>query len=112
MIIESFMYFGIGFLLAALSVLGVAPLIHGRAVRLTVRRMDASIPQSMAEVQADKDLLRAEFATSTRRPSKEVTNVLFGVATRGAPIRFLAPSGTGEHHVQPSPENQIFTNFS
>ncbi len=67
MIIESFMYFGIGFLLAALGVLVVAPLVHDRAVRLTARRLEASIPLSMAEVQADKDLLRAEFALSTRR---------------------------------------------
>src|SRR5262249_38935956 len=65
--IESIMYFGIGFLLAALSVLIVAPLIHGRAVRLTTRQVEATIPRSMAEVLADKDLQRAEFAMSTRR---------------------------------------------
>ncbi len=65
--IELIMYFGIGFLLAALSVLVVAPLVHGRAERLTMRRLEATIPLSMAEVQADKDLQRAEFAMSTRR---------------------------------------------
>jgi hypothetical protein len=65
--IEPIMYFAIGFLLAALSVLVVAPLVHGRAVRLTMRRLEATIPLSMAEVQADKDLQRAEFAMSTRR---------------------------------------------
>ena len=61
------MYFGIGFLLAALSVLIVVPLVHDRAVRLTMRRLEATIPLSMAELQADKDLQRAEFAMSTRR---------------------------------------------
>ena len=65
--IESIMYFGIGFLFAALIGVVVIPLIHARAVRLTVRRLEDSIPQSMAEIQADKDLLRAEFAVSTRR---------------------------------------------
>ena len=65
--IESIMYFGIGFLLAALSVLIVVPLVHDRAVRLTMRRLEATIPLSMAELQADKDLQRAEFAMSTRR---------------------------------------------
>jgi hypothetical protein len=65
--IESIMYFGIGFLFAALVGVVVIPLIHARAVRLTVRRLEDSIPQSMAEIQADKDLLRAEFAVSTRR---------------------------------------------
>jgi len=43
------------------------PLIHARAVRLTTRRLEAVLPESMAEVQAEKDLLRAEFAMSTRR---------------------------------------------
>ena len=38
--IESFMYFGIGFFLAALSVLVVAFFVHGRAVRLTMRRFE------------------------------------------------------------------------
>ncbi|MGB8639491.1 MAG: hypothetical protein WCD30_15355 [Pseudolabrys sp.] len=65
--IETIMYFGIGFLLAALVAVALIPLVHGRAVRLTIRRMEHSIPQSMAEIQADKDALRAEFAMSTRR---------------------------------------------
>jgi chromosome segregation ATPase len=65
--IEPIMYFGIGFLVAALVVLVVIPLVHGRAVRLTMRRLEAATPLSMAEIQADKDQLRAEFAMSTRR---------------------------------------------
>jgi chromosome segregation ATPase len=36
-------------------------------VRLTTRRMEAATPLSMAEIQADKDQLRAEFAMSARR---------------------------------------------
>jgi hypothetical protein len=65
--LESIMYFGIGFLFAALIGLAIFPRVHGRAVRLTTRRLEAAIPPSIAEVQADKDLLRAEFAMSTRR---------------------------------------------
>jgi chromosome segregation ATPase len=65
--IEPVMYFGIGFLVAALIGLVVIPLVHGRAVRLTMRRLEAATPLSMAEIQADKDQLRAEFAMSTRR---------------------------------------------
>ena len=45
----------------------IIPFVHGRAVRLTVRRLEAATPLSMAEIQADKDQLRAEFAMSTRR---------------------------------------------
>src|ERR1700738_4409220 len=65
--IESIMYFAIGFFAAGLTVLAVVPLIHGRAVRLTTRRLEAALPASMAEVRAEKDVLRAEFAMSTRR---------------------------------------------
>jgi hypothetical protein len=65
--IQAIMYFGIGFLFASLIGLAVIPLVHGRAVRLTLRRVENSIPQSMAEIQADKDLLRAEFAMQARR---------------------------------------------
>jgi hypothetical protein len=65
--IESLMYFAMGFCLASLSVLVTVPLVHGRAVRLTTRRLEGAIPTSRAEILADKDLLRAEFAMSTRR---------------------------------------------
>src|SRR5476651_1143231 len=65
--IEPIMFFGIGFLVAALIGLVVIPLVHGRAVRLTMRRLEAATPLSMAEIQADKDQLRAEFAMSARR---------------------------------------------
>jgi predicted nucleic acid-binding Zn-ribbon protein len=65
--IEPIMYFGIGFLVAALIGLVVIPLVHARAVRLTMARLEAATPLSMAEIQADKDQLRAEFAMSTRR---------------------------------------------
>ncbi len=65
--IEPVMYFGIGFLVAALIGLVIVPLVHNRAVRLTMRRLEAATPLSLAEIQADKDQLRAEFAMSTRR---------------------------------------------
>src|ERR1035441_4370756 len=65
--IEPAMYLGIGFLLASLLAIVLMPLVHGRAVRLTLQRLEAATPLSMAEIQADKDQLRAEFAMSTRR---------------------------------------------
>ncbi len=73
--IEPIMYFGIGFLVAALIGLVIVPLVHGRAVRLTMRRLEAATPLSMAEIQADKDQLRAEFAMSTRRLEMSVENL-------------------------------------
>jgi chromosome segregation ATPase len=65
--VEPIMFIGIGFLVAGLLVIGVIPLVHARAERLTTRRLEALTPLSMAEIQADKDQLRAEFAMSTRR---------------------------------------------
>src|SRR5947209_4197471 len=65
--IEPVMFVGIGFLVAGLLVIGAIPLVHARAVRLTMKRLEAVTPMSMAEIQADKDQLRAEFAMSTRR---------------------------------------------
>jgi hypothetical protein len=70
--IEAIVYCAAGFLFAALTGVAVAPLIHNRAVRLTLRRIESSIPQSLAEIQADKDLLRAEFAVSAHRLEKEI----------------------------------------
>ena len=65
--IEPIMYFGIGFLFATLMGVAVITFVHDRAVRLTLRLLESSLPRSMAEIQADKDLLRAEFALSRRR---------------------------------------------
>ena len=65
--IELIMYLGIGFLVAALLGLLFIPLVHNRAVRLTIKRLEASMPPSIAEVRADKDQVRAEFVVSTRR---------------------------------------------
>jgi chromosome segregation ATPase len=73
--IEPIMFVAIGFLLAGLLVIGVIPLVHARAVRLTTRRLEALNPLSIAEIQADKDLLRAEFAMSTYRVEKRVEEI-------------------------------------
>src|SRR4051794_25113932 len=65
--VEPIMYLAIGFLISTLFGLMIVPLVHNRAVRLTTKRLEAATPLSMAEIQADKDQLRAEFAMSARR---------------------------------------------
>ncbi|WP_315837725.1 hypothetical protein [Bradyrhizobium prioriisuperbiae] len=65
--VEPIMYLAIGFLISMLFGLMIVPLVHNRAVRLTTKRLEAATPLSMAEIQADKDQLRAEFAMSARR---------------------------------------------
>src|SRR5215471_15138411 len=94
--IEPIMYFGIGFLFASLFGLVLVPLVHNRAVRLTMKRLEAATPLSMAEIQADKDQLRAEFAMSTRRLEMSVeqlrsktTNQLAELGKRGDAINLL-----------------------
>ncbi|AZO51282.1 MAG: hypothetical protein EOS54_17335 [Mesorhizobium sp.] len=65
--VQSILFFALGFLCAGFLALLVAPAIWRRAVALTRRRLEASMPLTLAEIQADKDQVRAEFAMSTRR---------------------------------------------
>jgi chromosome segregation ATPase len=65
--VEPIMYIGIGFLVASLLAVMLLPLVHRRAVRLTTRRIEAATPMSIAEIQAEKDHLRAENAMAMRR---------------------------------------------
>jgi chromosome segregation ATPase len=84
--IEPAMYFGIGFLVAALLGLLFVPLVHNRAVRLTMRRLEAATPLSIAEIRADKDQLRAEFAMSTRRLEMSVAQMKTKTTTQLAEL--------------------------
>ncbi len=84
--IEPIMYFGIGFLVAALFGLLFVPLVHNRAVRLTMRRLEAATPLSIAEIRADKDQLRAEFAMSTRRLEMSVEQMKTKTTTQLAEL--------------------------
>ena len=65
--IESILFFSLGFLCAGFLALMVAPAVWRRAVVLTRKRIEASVPLSLNEIRADKDRMRAEFAMSTRR---------------------------------------------
>src|SRR5437762_13388334 len=65
--IEPIMYGSLGFLAASILALVTIPSVHARAVRLTMRRLEATTPLSMTEIQAHTDQLRADFALSTRR---------------------------------------------
>ena len=84
--IEPIMYFGVGFLAAALIGLVIVPLVHARAVRLTVKRMEAATPLSLAEIQADKDQLRADFARSVRRLELDVERLTESSAIQRAEL--------------------------
>ncbi|WP_342150535.1 hypothetical protein [Methylorubrum sp. SB2] len=66
------MIFGLGFLLASLCALIALPTINARATRLARRRIEATLPVSTAEVAAERDHLRAEFAVAQRRLERRV----------------------------------------
>jgi hypothetical protein len=57
----------LGFCAAGLLALLIAPTIWRRAVRLTTKRLDATLPMSLSDIEADKDLLRASYAIQIRR---------------------------------------------
>ncbi len=65
--IEAAMYMGMGLLLGCLLGVAVLSPVHKRAERLTMRRLENSLPLSMAEIQVERDLLRADFAMTVRR---------------------------------------------
>src|ERR1700712_1239161 len=84
--IEPIMYLAIGFLVSMLLGLLFSMLVHSRAVRLTTRRLEAATPLSMAEIQADKDQLRAEFAMSARRLEMSVNQLKAKTTTQLAEL--------------------------
>lgn len=65
--IQPILFFALGFLCSGFLALMIAPALWRRAVTLTRRRIEATVPLTLNEIQADKDRLRAEFAMSTRR---------------------------------------------
>lgn len=65
--VETALFFVLGFLSAGFLALLVAPSLWRRASALARRRTEATAPLTVDEIQADKDRLRAEFAIATRR---------------------------------------------
>ena len=71
MTIETAMVFVLGFVVAALLSLALMGAVWRRAVRLTTRRVESATPLSMAEIKAEKDQVRAEYALAIRRTEVE-----------------------------------------
>jgi hypothetical protein len=61
------MIFVLGFLVASLIALAIAPAFWRRAIRLSTRRLEMQLPLSPEEIRAGRDMLRAEFAVEQRR---------------------------------------------
>lgn len=61
------MIFALGFLVSGLLTLMLLPAFWRRALRLSQRRLEMQMPLSMAEIVAERDQLRADFAIRQRR---------------------------------------------
>lgn len=71
--IEQAMIFALGFLLAGLLALAIAPAFWRRAMGLTRRRLEARVPVSIQEILAERDLLRAQNAVECRQLEAKIT---------------------------------------
>lgn len=65
--IETLLYFALGFALAGLLAFMMLPAVWRRAVRLTKREIEAMSPMNQDEAAAARDLMRAEYSIKTRR---------------------------------------------
>ena len=95
--VQSVLFFALGFLCAGFLALIVAPAVWQRAVALTRRRIEASIPLTQAEIQADKDRVRAEYAMATRRLEMNVK------ALREKAAEQLVEINRGREALKPQP---------
>lgn len=92
--IELALFSALGFLFAVLLALILMPPVLRRVATLTRRRVEAELPMSMNELQAEKDQLRAEFAIRIRRLEQEIEHL------RGASARHMVAAGRNEEEVK------------
>jgi len=62
----------LGFLLASLIALFLAPSLWRKAVKVTTRRLLQQSPRMMSDGQADRDQMRAEFAINTAKMEAKI----------------------------------------
>ncbi|MBM3543445.1 MAG: hypothetical protein FJX44_02905 [Alphaproteobacteria bacterium] len=65
--IEWVMFGALGFFLGCLLALMLASPLWNRAVKLTTKKLEATMPMSLTDIQADKDQQRAEYAIAIRK---------------------------------------------
>ena len=84
--VEPLMYFGVGFLSATLIAIAIFPFALNRAVRLTTRRVMATMPHSLSEASAERDALRATFAVAIRKLEVRTEELVKRVAAQAAQL--------------------------
>jgi chromosome segregation ATPase len=74
------MLVALGFLLASLIVVALAPAYWARAVRLTTQRIRQTLPLTEGEIRADKDRIRAEYAVRIHKLETKVEHAKLAAA--------------------------------
>lgn len=69
------MIFALGFFVSTLLGLMIVPALNERADRLARRRVEAQLPASVAELNAERDMLRAELAVRERRIEQRLATI-------------------------------------
>lgn len=80
--VEFLLIFALGFLAAALIGMLITPAIHGRIVKLTEKRIQATVPLSAAEIKGKSDLMRAGFASETAKLTTQLEKERENLAAR------------------------------
>ena len=70
--IQTALFFILGFLTASFLAVLVAPAIWRRAVLLTRRRIEGAMPLKMDEIRAAKDAVRAQAAVEIRKLEMQI----------------------------------------
>ena len=108
------MFFFLGFLTANLLTLAFIPFIQNRTERLTIKRLEASIPVSIAEVEARKDILRAEFAMTIVRLERTIEHqrsIIMGYARELRKKTAIIHSLQSESSISRTAGQRIFRRF-
>lgn|GEM_PF-2487110 len=80
--VEFLLIFALGFLAAAMIGMLIAPAIYGRVVKLTEKRIQATVPLSTAEIKGKSDLMRAGFASETAKLTTQLEKERENLAAR------------------------------
>jgi len=111
--VEPIMYIGIGFLIAGLLVIGCIPLVHARAVRLTMRRLEALTPLSMlmlgkilAEAGLPDGVLNIITTTSTGKVMEPLIR-----DGRARKLSFTGSTEVGRRLIEQSAEQVLRTSM-
>ena len=97
--IQIALYLSAGFLTATLIALLALPFLTGRAANTAVRKLRAKLPFTTAEMTAEKDQLKAEFAIALRKIEIDLTKQSEKVATQNIEIRTLTEKLNGASKV-------------